>query len=55
MKRTVMVFQVCAFNGLVRIQYSVIAHSSFDAAIGAVVLFGDEPCKVNVTPLKVSQ
>lgn len=37
-----------------RVEFSAIARSSFDAAIYATELFGDEPCKVNVKPLTVA-
>jgi hypothetical protein len=48
-------FHITARTGTSRVEYSAIATSSIDAALDAADLFGDEPCSVTVTPLRVTR
>jgi len=48
-------FQITARTAASCIHYSALAFSSFDAALAAADLFGDEPCSISVKPLKVSR
>lgn len=48
-------FHVIAHNHRIRLFFSALAASSFDAAMNAIDLFDGEPCSVSVTRLAAQQ